>query len=192
MTYADVLRPSVKRYALLYDFVIILFGSLFIALSSQLAINLPFSPVPITAQTLAVLLMGIILGSRRGGLCLLMYLSAGGIGLPVFANGASGLVYMFGPTGGYLMGFLIAAFVIGWLAERGWDKRIVTTFFAMFIGNVIIYLFGLSWLSFFTGIDKVFALGLYPFVIGDILKIILAIIFLPLGWKLLGKRIKEE
>ena len=191
MTYADVLRPSVKRYALLYDFVIILFGSLFIALSSQLAINLPFSPVPITAQTLAVLLMGIILGSRRGGLCLLMYLSAGGIGLPVFANGASGLVYMFGPTGGYLMGFLIAAFVIGWLAERGWDKRIVTTFFAMFIGNVIIYLFGLSWLSFFTGIDKVFALGLYPFVIGDILKIILAIIFLPLGWKLLGKRVEK-
>ncbi len=192
MTYADVLRPSVKPYALFYDFAIILFGSVFIALSSQLAINLPFSPVPITAQTLAVLLMGIILGSRRGGLCLLMYLSAGGIGLPVFANGASGLVYMFGPTGGYLMGFLIAAFVIGWLAERGWDKRIVTTFFAMFIGNVIIYLFGLSWLSFFTGIDKVFALGLYPFVIGDILKIILAIIFLPLGWKLLGKRIKEE
>ncbi len=191
MTYADVLRPSVKRYALLYDFVIILFGSLFIALSSQLAINLPFSPVPITAQTLAVLLMGIILGSRRGGLCLLMYLSAGGIGLPVFANGASGLVYMFGPTGGYLMGFLIAAFVIGWLAERGWDKRIVTTFFAMFIGNAIIYLFGLSWLSFFTGIDKVFALGLYPFVIGDILKIILAIIFLPLGWKLLGKRVEK-
>lgn len=187
MTYADVFRPVAKNHALIYDLVWILGGTLFIALSAQLAIPLPFTPVPVTGQTLAVLLTGVLLGSHRAGWCLLMYLAEGVAGLPVFAGGTAGIVHLFGPTGGYLLGFVPAAFLTGRLAERGWDRRFGTAFAAMLLGNLAIYLFGLPWLAYFVGADKALALGLLPFVPGDVFKLLLATAMLPAGWKLLER-----
>jgi biotin transport system substrate-specific component len=185
-TYADVLRPSVKKYALLYDIVLVVGGSLFIALSAQVAIHLPFSPVPVTGQTLAVLLVGMLLGSRRGSLSLLTYLVEGLAGLPVFAGGTAGFARLLGPTGGYLVGFVAAAYVTGRLAERGWDRRVGTTILAMLLGNAAIYALGLPWLAAFVRIGRALPLGFYPFIPGDIVKLALAAILLPAGWKIPG------
>ncbi len=188
MTYADVLRPTARSHAFLYDVVLVLSGSLFIALSAQFAIPLPFSPVPVTGQTLAVLMVGVLLGSRRGSLSVLTYLLQGALGLPVFAGGVAGLARLTGPTGGYLIGFVAAAYLVGWLAERGWDRHFETTLLAMVLGNVVIYTFGLLWLARFVGTEKVLALGLWPFVPGDLGKILLATASLPWGWRLLNRR----
>jgi biotin transport system substrate-specific component len=185
-TYADILRPSARRFALLYDITLILGGSLLIALSAQIAIPLPFSPVPITGQTLAVLLIGALLGSRRGGLSLLVYLIEGTSGLPVFAGGGAGPAHLAGPTGGYLVGFVAAAYVTGLLAERGWDRRIGTTLAAMLLGNAVLYAFGLVWLAAYVGIGRALPLGLYPFIVGDLAKLTLAALLLPSGWRMLN------
>jgi biotin transport system substrate-specific component len=186
MTYVDILRPSVKRQALLYDMFLVLAGSLLIALSARLAIRLPFSPVPITGQTMAVLLAGALLGSRRGALSVLAYLGEGMAGLPVFAGGAGGIAHLVGPTGGYLAGFVLAAFVVGRLAERGWDRHPVTTALAMLLGSAAIYASGLPWLAAFVGGERALVLGLYPFLAGDLLKLALAAALLPVGWKVVG------
>ncbi len=187
MTAVDVLRPAIRRYSLVFDAACVVAGSLLIALSAQVAIPLPFSPVPITGQTLAVLLVGAVLGSRLGSLCVLMYLAEGALGLPVFAGGALGLARLFGPTGGYLAGLLAAAFVTGWLAERGWDRRPATALLAMLAGTVVIYACGLAWLAHFVGAQRVLALGLLPFVPGDLVKLSAATALLPAGWWLLGR-----
>lgn len=192
MTYADVIRPSTGRYARLYDIASIFCGSLFVALAAQVAIPLPFSPVPITGQTLAVLLIGALLGSRRGASCVLAYLAEGSLGLPVFAGGAAGLARLFGPTGGYLLGFVVAAYVTGLLAERGWDRRAGTALLAMLLGNGVIYAFGLPWLAVFVGMGRALPLGLYPFVAGDLVKLALAALLLPSGWRALGLKEKAE
>jgi biotin transport system substrate-specific component len=184
-TYADILRPSTKQRALLYDAALVVGGSLFIALCARIRLPLPFSPVPVTAQTLAVLLTGALLGSRRGASSVLVYLAEGILGLPVFQGGSAGLAYLLGPTGGYLLGFVAAATITGWLAERGWDRRVASTALAMLAGNAALYVPGLAWLAVFVGTSKALALGLYPFVIGDLLKLAVAITLLPAGWRLL-------
>ena len=183
----EVIMP---RKGILYDVLLILGGSLLTALSAQIAIPLPFSPVPITGQTFAVLLVGTLLGSRRGALAMLAYLGEGLLGLPVFAGGKGGLAVFMGPTAGYLWGFVAAAFVVGSLAERGWDRHVWSAAAAMFLGNGVIYLFGLPWLSHFVpgSLSQVLALGLYPFIPGDILKLVLAALALPSGWALLQHR----
>ena len=187
MTYAHAFRPSAKRYTLLYDMALVVGGSLVVAMSAQVAIPLPFSPVPISAQTLAVLLMGALLGSRRGALCLATYVLEGAAGLPVFAGGRGGIVHLLGPTGGYLVGFIAAAFAVGLLAERGWDRRVSTTLLMMLLGNALIYVFGLPWLARFVGGERVLALGLLPFIPGDLLKLTLSAALLPSGWKVLAR-----
>jgi biotin transport system substrate-specific component len=187
MVYADILRPAVRRSALLYDAALVLAGSLLIALSAQVALLLPFSPVPVTGQTMAVLLVGALLGRRRGSLAVLAYIAEGMAGLPVFASGAAGPARLLGPTGGYLVGFVAAAYLVGLLAERGWDRRISTTAAAMALGNLVIYAVGALWLApFVGGIDQALALGVAPFIPGDLLKIGAAALLLPAGWKLLG------
>jgi biotin transport system substrate-specific component len=185
-TVADLLRPCEKRWAGFYDIALIVGGSLLIGLCAKVKILLPFGPVPVTGQTFAVLMIGALLGARRGCLAVLAYIAEGVAGLPVFAFGG-GFVVLLGPTGGYLIGFVPAAYITGLLAEKGWDRRIGTTVLAMVFGNVVIYAFGLLWLCWLMGISKaVFAMGLYPFIVGDLVKIMLAAVLLPSGWKLLG------
>lgn len=188
MTYADVLRPAAKRHALAYDLFLIIGSSLLVGLGAQVAIPLPFSPVPITGQTLAVLLAGAMLGSRRGSLSVLLYLVEGLVGLPVFAGGTAGIGHLLGPTGGYLVGFVAAAFVTGWLAEKGWSRNVWTTLLAMLVGNVVLYGFGLPWLSIFVGGRAALTAGLLPFIPGDLIKAIAAAILLPGGWKWIDGR----
>lgn len=183
MVYADVFRPAVRRNAWVYDLALVLAGSLFIAISAQLAVLLPWSPVPVTGQTLAVLLVGALLGSRRGSLAVLTYIAEGALGMPVFAGGAFGLARLFGPTGGYLLGFVLAAALVGWLAEQGWDRRVLTTAAAMALGNLAIYVVGVLGLSAFVGgIQPALAAGVAPFIVGDIFKLTLAAFLLPGGW----------
>ncbi len=185
MTIADLLRPAEKKRAGLYNLALILAGSLLIGLCAQIKI-MPFGLVPITVQTLAVLMIGALLGSRRGALAVVAYLAQGAAGLPVFAM-ASGPLAFIGPTGGYLIGFVPAAYVTGLLAEKGWDRQFATTVLAMALGNAIIYACGITQLCILKGFNKtVVTAGLLPFIPGDILKIIIAATFLPSAWKLLG------
>lgn len=169
------------------EVALILGGSLLIALSAQLQFILPFSPVPITGQTFAVLLLGVLYGSKRGLATVVTYFALGVMGLPVFAGGAFGVARLVGPTAGYLVGFLAAAFVVGLLSERGWDRKHWTTAASMIIGNGIIYMVGVLWLSRFVGWQAVLSTGFLPFLAGDALKIALATILLPAGWKLVGR-----
>lgn len=185
-TYADLVRPTERGAALAYDAALILGGSLLTALAAQISIRLPFSPVPVTGQTLAVLLVGALLGSRRGAWSMIAYLTQGLLGLPVFAGGMSGAAYVLGPTGGYLIGFIGAAFVTGRLAERGWDRHVLGAALAMVAGNLVLYALGLAWLSRYAGAQSL-ALGLTPFIAGDAIKIVLAAVALPAGWQMLGR-----
>lgn len=185
-TYADVLRPAEKTRALVYDALLVIGGSLLMALLAQLSMNVSFSPVPVTGQTLGALLIGALLGWKRGSAAMITYIAEGAAGLPFFAGGLFGVARVVGPTGGYLAGFVVAAGIVGWLAERGWDRRVLTAALAMLIGNAAIYLVGLPWLATFVGWDQAPALGLIPFLPGDLLKIALAVALLPAGWKLLA------
>jgi biotin transport system substrate-specific component len=169
------------------EVALILGGSLLIALSAQLQLRLPFSPVPITGQTFAVLLLGALYGSKRGPATVATYLALGVMGLPVFAGGASGVARLVGPTAGYLVGFLAAAFVVGSLSERGWDRKPWTVAASMVIGSAIIYATGILWLSKFVSWPAVLSTGVLPFLPGDALKIALATLLLPAGWKLIGR-----
>jgi biotin transport system substrate-specific component len=188
LTVADLVRPSQKGLARLYDAALIVGGSIVIALCAQIAIGYP---VPVTGQTFGVLMVAALLGSRRGTLCVLAYLAEGLVGLPVFAQGKAGPATLLGPTGGYLVGFILAAWLVGSLSERMWDRRVPTTMAAMVLGNFAIYACGLAWLLCLTGIlakplaGGLLAVGLYPFIIGDALKIALAAVLLPSGWKLI-------
>jgi biotin transport system substrate-specific component len=186
LTVADLVRPSERRLARLYDAALIVGGSIVIAVCAQMAIGYP---VPKTGQTFAVLMVAALLGSRRGALCILTYLAEGLLGLPVFAQGKAGLAAFLGPTGGYLVGFIFAACIVGALSERTWDRRVLTTIAAMVVGSLAIYACGLAWLLCLVRFlakplgGGLLAVGLYPFLIGDLLKIALAAILLPSGWK---------
>ena len=164
-------------------------GSLLIAGSAK--IMLPFWPVPQTMQTFAVLILPMILGRRIGVAAVLLYLLEGALGLPVFAGTPErglGVAYMAGPTGGYLCGFLMAASLVGGLAQRGWDRSIVTAAAAMAMGLVSIYIPGLVWLSGFVGVDEAIRFGLQPFLFADLLKLALAALLVPGVWKVLQFR----
>jgi len=157
------------------------------ALSLSAHVKIPFYPVPVTMQTLIVLMIGMSYGARLGGATILGYLAAGAAGAPVFAGGA-GIVYMMGTTGGYLAGFFISAVIMGLLAERGWGRNWMTTALAMLAGSAIIYLCGVSWLSSFIGLEKAVTFGLLPFIYGDLLKLVIAAAALPMAWSVLGRR----
>jgi biotin transport system substrate-specific component len=177
---ANVMTPSTATSALTKA-ALVVFGSLLLAVSAQFKI--PLYPVPVTGQTLVVLLIGMTYGPRFGGITMAAYLFEGAIGLPVFAGGASGMAVLFGPTGGYLFGFLLAAVAMGYLAERGMGRSVVSTVIAMVIGNMVIYLCGASWLAGFIGFGKAMAAGVLPFLYGDALKLAVAAGLMPLAWR---------
>ena len=167
--------------------VIVITGSLLLTLSAKWSI--PFFPVPMTMQTLVVLCLGMLLGPRLGAAAVLAYLAQGAVGLPVFAGTPEkgiGLAYMLQHTGGYLVGFVVAAYAVGTLAKRRWDRSMLSTITAMLIGNAIIYAFGLLWLGTLIGWDKpVVALGMTPFLLADLAKTLVAAALMPALWKLL-------
>jgi biotin transport system substrate-specific component len=169
------------------DLLLIGMASALTGLAAQLEIRLPFTPVPVTLQPLAVFVFGAALGSRRAALAMLLYLVEGAAGLPVFAGGAAGLAHLAGPTGGYLLGFVPAAFVVGFFAERGWDRAPLPTALAMGAGSLVLYACGVAQLAAYVGRDAALASGFYPFVAGDLLKIAVAAGFLPSLWKLLER-----
>ncbi|MCG2784020.1 MAG: biotin transporter BioY [Anaerolineae bacterium] len=176
------LLPAVDQK--IRDLLLISAGALLVALLAQVRIPLPFTPVPLTGQTFAVLLVGAALGSRRGLASLSLYSLVGALGLPVFAGGAAGAAYAFGPTGGYLLGFMVAAYVTGLLAERGLERSIRTSIVPFLAGTLVIYALGTGWLAVQFGLEKALALGMLPFLVGDAIKLALAAIALPAAWKL--------
>ena len=176
---ADVIRPAGTRSSWIYDAALVAGFSLVIALCAQVAIPLPFTPVPVTLQTLAVLMAGCLLGSGRGALAVLAYLGEGFAGLPVFSGGTSGISHLLGPTGGYLLGFVAAAFVAGLFAERGAARSRLGTLMMLIVGNIVLYVPGVLWLGVYTGMDRAVSLGFLPFVVGDLLKT-------AAGWGLLS------
>jgi biotin transport system substrate-specific component len=186
-----VLNQRVTKHAWLYDGVLIVLFSALIAISARIAIPLPFTEVPLTGQTLAVLLTGGVLGSRRGALALLLYLLEGAVGLPVFAPSAAlppGVGRLLGPTGGYLLAFPVVAGAVGLLAERGWDRRFRSAVLAMLVGNLLIYLVAVPWLARFTdNLWLALLKGMLPFLPGDLIKIVLAAVALPGGWALVRR-----
>lgn len=179
--------PSQPVNLWLRNLLIVLAGSVLLTLSAKLSI--PFYPVPMTLQTLVVLCLAMALGPWLGVSAVLAYLAQGALGLPVFAGTPEkgiGLAYMLGTTGGYLLGFVVSAFVVGHLAYRRWDRSLLTMIAAMLIGNLIIYTLGLVWLGTVVGWDKpILAWGMMPFLLGDLAKILIAAALLPSIWKLL-------
>jgi biotin transport system substrate-specific component len=165
-------------------------GTALLTLSAK--IQVPFYPVPMTMQTYILLVLGMAYGWRLGGATVLLYLAEGAAGLPVFAGTpvkGIGLAYMAGSTGGYLVGFVLAALLCGWLAERGWDRHLLSTAVAMTAGTALIFIPGLLWLGVLFGWDKpIVAWGLIPFLPGAVAKIALAMFTLPLAWRAVGRK----
>lgn len=169
---------------------LILAGTILIALAAQVVIPVPGSPVPITGQTFGVLLSAGALGFRRGIAATVLYLLVGTVGLPVFAHGSHGIEILTGATGGYLIGFIAAAALIGRLAELGWDRNLIGAVGAMLIGSALIYAFGLPWLAYVAQVDAATTLqeGLYPFIPGDVVKLAFAAAAFPAAWWVVGRR----
>ncbi len=205
----SALAQSIPRpRTVAFDVALVFLGSLVVAALAQVSVHLRF--VPITGQTLGVLLVAVTLGARLGVAAIALYLVEGAAGLPVFAEGTSGFRYLLlrdplHVTGGYLWGFLLAAAIVGVLAERGWDRSPGSALGTLFLGNVAIYLVGLPWLAASLGIPVVdpvaspcdlstasgcdaLELGLYPFVVGDTVKLLLAAAALPLAWRLTRRK----
>lgn len=197
-TLADYLVPSTASRSMnvLRDILLIIGFSLFTALCAHVSFLLPFTPVPVTLQTLAVLLTGAALGRRRGGLALVAYLAEGAAGLPVFSPlppSPGGIAALLGITGGYLWSFPIAAFVTGLLSERRLDRRFFTAALAMLPGTLIIYAIGVPWLAFVLYLNLLTAIkiGMLPFIPGDLLKLLIAAALLPATWAIV-RRVKPE
>ena len=193
LTLADFLVPvgvAERLNARARDVVLVIAGAMFIYLTARIAIPVQGSPVPITGQTFGVLLVGAALGFRRGFLAVSTYVLLGVVGLPFFAEGKGGLSVIWGTNGGYLIGFIVAGAVVGRLAELGWDRRFTAALAAMFVGNVIIYCFGLPWLMVVTGwnLEKTVAAGLTPYLVGDAIKLVLAAALFPAAWWVVGRR----
>jgi biotin transport system substrate-specific component len=177
------------RSSVLYNLLFVAVGTLFIAGLAQIALPVPGSPVPVTGQTLGVLLIGASYGAVLGLSTFLTYLLVGLAGAPVFANGSHGFSTLSGATGGYLVGMLVASLVVGFLAGRKWDQRLRTALPTMLLGDAIIFSFGLFWLHAFTGKNWTWtiAAGFTPFLIGEVLKIAIAGTSLPIVWRFVQK-----
>jgi len=184
-----------------YQLALALAGSWLIAGLAQISIHLPFTPVPITGQTLGVLLVGASLGPAYGALSIGLYLLQAVLGLPFLAPQEGGshatgwdVLRLSFATGGYLWGFLAASAVVGWLARRGWDRDLRSSIGMFFVGEAIIYAIGIPWLMrvLDLSLEETLPLGLYPFVIGDTIKLLVAAVLLPSAWRLTGAREEEQ
>ncbi len=172
MNYSYLLTEAPQERSWAKEALVILGASVIIALFAPISFHLPFSPVPIATQGHVILLLALLLGSKRSAMAVMTYLAQGAAGLPVFAGGKAGLLCLVGPTGGYLLGYVVAAYVAGILIEKCPTRTPGKALMAMSVGNLAIYLFGLSWLSQFVGLSSAFTLGMLPFLIGDSLKLL--------------------
>lgn len=193
LTIADFLVPirvGERVNARVRDIALVVAGALLIYLTARVAIPVPGSPVPITGQTFGVLLVGGALGFRRGLIGVALYVLLGVIGLPFFAEGKGGISVIWGATGGYLIGFVIAGALVGRLAELGWDRKLGGALGAMLLGSAVIYAIGLPWLGVVIGSSPsdTIAQGLTPFIFGDALKLVLAAVLFPVAWWVVGRR----
>ena len=191
LTLADFLVPirlGERMGTRVRHIVLIVAGALLVSLTAQ--IYIPTQPVPFTGQTFGVLVVGGALGFRRGGLALALYVLMGAVGLPVFAEGDHGVSVLQGPSGGYLIGFVVAAAVVGRLAELGWDRKLGGSLAAMLIGSVIIYAIGVPWLKVAIDVSwaEAVALGLTPFLLWDTAKLVVAGALFPAAWWLVDRR----
>jgi len=184
ITFSEAVIP---RTGVLREVVMIGAAVGFMAACARMSFYPSWSPVPVTAQTFGALLIGALLGSKRGAASMLSYLGAGVSGLPVFAHGLSGPAELTGPTGGYLFGFVIGAYVVGFLAERGWDRNFITVAAAMLVGDVLLFTPGVAWLSHYVPSAHLYAAGVGPFIPGEIAKIVIASAILPSGWAVLSR-----
>lgn len=162
-------------------------ASVLIAIAAQISVPIPHSPVPLTMQPLAVLLIGVVLGSWRGAAAAALYLLEGLGGLPVFAQGQGGLAVLLGPTAGYLLSYPLAAFVAGWVSERGWGSSVARATAGMLAALAVIYAGGWSWLSIVAGARGAFAIGIAPFLIADVIKVALGAALLPRAQRLVAR-----
>ena len=181
-TLGDVVPGGLVR-----NVALVVGGTLFVALSALVQIPLPFTPIPLSLQTFAVLLTGAALGSRRGAASMALYLLAGLAGVPWFAQHHSGWAFA---SFGYVVGFVAAGWLAGRLAEAGADRQVLKTVGLMVLGNVVIYAFGVAGLMAYTGmgVGTALAKGVAPFLVGDLIKIVVAAALLPAAWKLVGAR----
>ena len=186
-----------------FEVACVVAGSLLIAGLAQLRFHLPFTPVPITGQTLGVLLVGAAYGPGLGAATVGLYLAEGAAGLPFFAAGASGadILRLTSATGGYLWGFVLAAILVGWLSRKGWDRSMRSSISAMLLASIVIYAVGVPWLYHWLpatvdgtqkSVRMALELGLYPFVIGDLIKLLVAAGLLPGAWRLLRRLRPQE
>jgi len=193
ITIADFLVPirlGERMGSRVRHVALIVLGALLIYLTARIAFPVPGSPVPVTGQTFGVLLVGGALGFRRGVASVALYVLIGLIGLPFFAEGKGGVNVILGASGGYIVGFVLAAAIVGRLAELGWDRRIIGAIGAMIIGEIAIYAVGVPWLMAVAHLDLANGIkqGLTPFIVGDALKLILAAAAFPVAWWVVGRR----
>lgn len=177
------LADRIFARGIIMDVVLVAAGAALTAIAAQVVV--PLWPVPITGQTLAVLLVGSSLGALRGTLSMLLYAVLGIAGLPVFSEASSGMSIILGPTGGYIIGFVFAAAFTGWIAQRSWDRKILRSILGFLGGTVVTFAIGLPWLSYTLGLnlEQTLNAGLYPFIIGGIVKMVIAASVMTLGWR---------
>jgi biotin transport system substrate-specific component len=195
LTVADFLVPvavAERTPTRVRHLALIVAGAAIVALTAQ--IYIPTTPVPFTGQTFGVLVVGGALGFRRGAAALLLYLAIGAIGLPIYAQGRAGTDVVLGATGGYLIGFVAAAAMVGRLAELGWDRRLAGALAMMLLGTVVIYAVGVPWLKVTTGMPWADAIdaGLRPFLVWDAAKLAVAAALFPVAWWLIGRRPEDR
>ncbi len=183
MLFASQLNVDFTGNHILNQVLLTGFGVIALALLAQVAIPLPFSPVPITGQTFGILCLGLLYGRKLGLTTILSYIALGSLGMPLFAKGGSGILF-FSPSGGYLIGYVFFVLICGHFAEKGWTKSPTKLLMAMLMGETAMYLCGLIQLSFFIPSNTVLSAGLYPFIIGDLVKMTMVATLLPTAWKL--------
>jgi biotin transport system substrate-specific component len=184
----DRLWPAAER-PLVRQAILVVLGSLLMWASAK--VQVPMWPVPMTMQSFVVLVIGMGYGSRLGAATVGFYLLEGALGLPVFAGTPEkgiGIAYMMGPTGGYLLGFVLAAATVGWLAERGWDRSLPLAVTAMTIGTILLFVPGVAWLTVLIGFSKAVAAGVMPFLLASVVKLALAAAVMPLAWRAIEAR----
>ncbi|GCE19045.1 biotin transporter BioY [Dictyobacter kobayashii] len=187
--YVSPAAPS-RSTALLKDGALVVGTSLLMTLAAKASFHVPFSPIPFTLQTLVVMLAAATLGSRRGALAMLLYLIEGASGLPVFASGGGFLYLILSPSAGYLWSYPLAAFAVGYLCERGLDRKFSTSILAMLPGTCIIYALGVSWLAVVAhlNLQQAIVAGMLPYIPFDLAKMVIAAILMPVAWLLVNRQ----